>query len=145
MDKKYLQGFTSAMKEENAIIKISRNKKNVRIVRINYEDGVDLVVTGSSLKNVLKKVVLEFQGKPDKQICVQGSSTNDNALDNMLKDHYIILSRATADDDCKNIMLSLFTNCNDIIFTTTSPIDRSAVALLDQAEEWCEAKIQSLN
>ena len=70
MNKKDLQGFTQSIKEEDAIITISKGKKNVRIVRISFVDGEDIVVTGASLKKALNAASQALQGNMIKYKCI---------------------------------------------------------------------------
>lgn len=93
MNKQDFAGFSSLIREENAIFIISRDSKNVRKVVIDFEDKPKIVVTGYSLTNAIKKTALLLRNKENKQICIQGSVLSESILDKMLVDHNIVLSR----------------------------------------------------
>ena len=134
MNKKDVQGIVGIIKNNNAIIKIYKAKHNVRIVRVNFEEGDDLVVTGCTLKNALQKTSKILQGEKRKEICVQGIPSADSVLDAVLDNGFVILSKSTHDSKLAN--LSLFNNNKELVFVATAPAERSVLGLFEKAEEY---------
>ena len=140
MVKKDLQGISTAIKEDDAILKIAKDKKNVRVIHINFVDGEDIVVTGSSLKNAFRAASQALQGNRGKYKCVQGFAQNENLTDKILDDHFIILSRSNASEQCRTMCLNLFNNNKEIVYVTTASMDRNAIILFEQLEEYLQSK-----
>ena len=134
MNKKDVQGIVGIIKNNNAIIKIYKAKHNVRIVRVNFEEGDDLVVTGCTLKHALQKTSKILQGEKCKEICVQGIPSADSLLDAVLDNGFVILSKSTHDSKLAN--LSLFNNNKELVFVATAPAERSVLGLFEKAEEY---------
>ena len=128
MVKKDLQGISTAIKEDDAILKIAKDKKNVRVIHINFVDGEDIVVTGSSLKNAFRAASQALQGNRGKYKCVQGFAQNENLTDKIL------------DEQCRTMCLNLFNNNKEIVYVTTASMDRNAIILFEQLEEYLQSK-----
>lgn len=140
MVKKDLQGISVAIKGNDVILKISKEKKNVRTIRINFVDGEDIVVTGASLKKAFMAASQALQGAKVQYKCVQGFAQNENLIDKILDDHFIVLSRSNSSEQCKTMCLNLFNNNKELVYVTTASMDRNAIVLFEQLEEYLQSK-----
>jgi len=81
-----IRGIENVLKNKNALISISTNKKFVYVLKSATEDGVK-VYTGYNFKNMLIKASKFLpEGKNETQICVGSNGATTNSIEFALKD-----------------------------------------------------------
>lgn len=136
MNKKDLQGLNTIIKD-NAIISITKVKKDVRKVCINFEEGENVVITGATLTKALRNTSQYLKGDKNILKCVSGISTNESEIDVMLNDYNIILSKV--DEETMGMFIfrkKTKEQSSKLIYHTIAYINRNPYILFENAENW---------
>lgn len=144
MNKADLRGIDKVIKEENAIIKICMDKRLVRKMIINKEEGKDVVYTAGSLKKLLRSASKQLTSKEKQnQVCVGGIPTFDSNLDEILKDFYFVIFK-----DQEQELFKMHINGNEnnrLLLKCEAPFKDGIYGLIDVAENFLEKDNEKQN
>ena len=144
MNKSDLRGIDKVIREENAIIKIYMDKKLVRKMVVNKEEGKDIIITGSTLKRLLRTASMQLNGKEvQNQVCVGGVPSFDSKLDELLKEFYLIIFK-----DQVSAVLKMHVNNYDnnmTVLKSEASFKNGVYGLIENVENFLQKKDEKEN